>query len=44
LEKLNKLPYMFTPVNILIEEGDKENTVNFKYGGFLYVNETTQKN
>lgn len=44
LEKLSKLPYMFKPINISIEQGDKENTVNFKYGGFLYVDETTQKN
>lgn len=44
LEKLNKLPYMFSSVTISIEQGEKENTVIYKYGGFLYVDETTQKN
>lgn len=44
LERFNNLPYLFRPVNFSIESGERPGSILLKYGGFLYVDDATQKN
>ncbi len=44
LEKFEKLPFVFKPINFSLTLGEEVNQVLLRYGGFLYVSETTSKN
>lgn len=44
IQKIQKLPYLFRPVNIEALEDPEDNIVEFSYGGFIYVDESFKKN
>lgn len=44
VEKIQKLPFVFRPVTFDAEENPEENVVQLKYGGFLYVDQSLEKN
>ncbi len=43
IQKIQKLPYLFRPINITAEPKE-EGVIELKYGGFLYVSESIGKN
>lgn len=44
IERIQKLPYLFRPVTFDAQELPQEGYVEVKYGGFLYVDKSLEKN
>ncbi|MFV1917302.1 MAG: hypothetical protein ACC618_02380 [Patescibacteria group bacterium] len=44
LSKLQKLPFMFRAVSVETERVEGESLISFRYGGFLYVDESLKEN
>jgi len=44
LQKIQAIPYLLRPIEIDVSPSETEGLIDFKFGGFLYVNESFRKN